>query len=82
MLSQIKKIFKTFPAIDKAWIYGSFARGDDRPDSDIDLAVKTDDSFSYFDLAEDSAYHRAKDQPESRYRIFRFFVLYVYARLV
>ena len=52
MLSQIKKIFKTFPAIDKAWIYGSFARGDDRPDSDIDLAVKTDDSFSYFDLAE------------------------------
>ena len=52
ILSQIKKIIKSFPGIHKAWIYGSFARGDDKPDSDIDLAVKTDDSFSYFDLAE------------------------------
>jgi predicted nucleotidyltransferase/plasmid maintenance system antidote protein VapI len=52
ILSQIKKIIKTFPGIHKAWIYGSFARGDDKPDSDVDIAIKTDDSFSYFDLAE------------------------------
>lgn len=52
ILSQIKKIIKTFPGIHKAWIYGSFARGDDRPESDIDITVKTDDTFSYFDLAE------------------------------
>lgn len=52
ILAQIKKIITTFPGIDKAWIYGSFARGDDKPGSDIDLAVKTDDSVSYFDLAE------------------------------
>ncbi len=52
LLSQIKKIIATFPGIHKAWIYGSFARGDDRPESDIDIAVKTDDTFSYFDLAE------------------------------
>lgn len=49
---QIIKVIKTFSAIRKAWIYGSFSRGDDRPDSDIDIAIETDNSFSYFDLAE------------------------------
>jgi predicted nucleotidyltransferase len=49
---KIKKIIESFTAIRKAWIYGSFARGDDRPGSDIDIAIETDDSFSYFDLAE------------------------------
>jgi len=43
---------KNFPLIEKAWIYGSFARGDDSPKSDIDVALKTSDLFSYFDLAE------------------------------
>jgi predicted nucleotidyltransferase len=38
--------------IEKAWIYGSFARGDDTPGSDIDIAVQTGKEFSYFDLAE------------------------------
>jgi predicted nucleotidyltransferase len=38
--------------IEKAWIYGSFARGDDTPLSDIDIAVQTGNEFSYFDLAE------------------------------
>ena len=32
--------------------YGSFSRKDDGPGSDIDIAVKTDKGFSYFDLAE------------------------------
>ena len=41
-----------FPEIEKAWLYGSFARADDNANSDIDIAFKTDDSFSYFDLAE------------------------------
>lgn len=48
----IKKIIEPFIAIRKAWIYGSFARGDDKPGSDIDIAIEADDSFSYFDLAE------------------------------
>ncbi|HBE42667.1 MAG TPA: hypothetical protein DDW27_15985, partial [Bacteroidales bacterium] len=26
--------------VSKAWIFGSFARGDDEPDSDVDLMVK------------------------------------------
>jgi len=41
-----------FNSIHAAWIYGSFSRGDDGPKSDIDIAIKTDDKFSYFDLAE------------------------------
>ncbi len=52
ILTTIKKIIEPFTAIRKAWIYGSFARGDDRPGSDIDIAIEADDSFSYFDLAE------------------------------
>ena len=41
-----------FDSIHSAWLYGSFARGNDGPKSDIDIAIKTDEKFSYFDLAE------------------------------
>ena len=41
-----------FPTIKKAWIFGSFSRETDGPSSDIDMAIQTDDSFSYFDLSE------------------------------
>ena len=41
-----------FSKVSSAWIYGSFSREDDRSGSDIDIAVKTDKGFSYFDLAE------------------------------
>ena len=51
-LREVIKEIKEFSLIEKAWIYGSFAREDDGPKSDIDIALKTDDSFSYFDLAE------------------------------
>ncbi len=49
---QIISKLQQFPEIRHAWIYGSFSRQDDRPGSDIDLAVETDAGFSYFDLAE------------------------------
>ncbi len=51
----IKKIairLKQFSKVRNAWIYGSFSREDDGSKSDIDIAVKTDEGFSYFDLAE------------------------------
>ncbi|MCK9640416.1 MAG: nucleotidyltransferase domain-containing protein [Prolixibacteraceae bacterium] len=41
-----------FNSIHAAWIYGSFSRGDDGPKSDIDIAIRLDEKFSYFDLAE------------------------------
>ncbi len=52
ILQELIKGIKKFSMIEKAWIYGSFAREDDGPKSDIDIALKTEDSFSYFDLAD------------------------------
>ena len=52
IISRLSKTLKRFPKVSKAWIYGSFSRKDDGPESDIDMAVKTDGGFSYFDLAE------------------------------
>lgn len=34
----IKEYFKTQP-IEKAWVFGSFSRGEERADSDIDILV-------------------------------------------
>jgi predicted nucleotidyltransferase len=54
--NKIKNLLTTaisdFNSIHAAWVYGSFSRGDDGPRSDIDIAIKTDERFSYFDLAE------------------------------
>ena len=52
IISKLKTVFSKFNKIEKAWIYGSFARKDDKADSDIDIAIKTDETISYFDLAE------------------------------
>jgi predicted nucleotidyltransferase len=52
VLKKIRKGIKKFPQIEKAWIYGSFAREDDGPKSDVDIALQTGVSFTYFDLAE------------------------------
>ena len=52
LLKEVVKGIKKFPLIEKAWIYGSFSREDDGPKSDIDIALKTKEAFSYFDLAE------------------------------
>ena len=52
IIAKIIQILKQFPKVSKAWLYGSFSRKDDMPESDIDIALKTDKGFSYFDLAE------------------------------
>ena len=59
VLKKIREFLGQSGKIEKAWIYGSFARGDDGPLSDIDIAVKPDNDFSYFDLAE-IQYHLEK----------------------
>ena len=40
---EIADYFKTQPVL-KAWLFGSFARGEERPDSDVDLLVEFDHS--------------------------------------
>ena len=34
----IQEYFKTKP-VDKAWMFGSFSRGEEQPDSDVDILV-------------------------------------------
>lgn len=34
----IKEYFKTQP-VEKAWVFGSFSRGEERPESDVDIMI-------------------------------------------
>ena len=43
MTEQIAEYFKTQPVL-KAWIFGSFSRGEQTPESDIDILVVLDES--------------------------------------
>ena len=52
LLRKLINAIKKFSMIEKAWIYGSFAREDDGPKSDIDIVLETKTGFSYFDLAD------------------------------
>ena len=52
LVKHLTEGIQKFPLIEKAWLYGSFSRQEDGPKSDIDIALKTDPAFSYFDMAE------------------------------
>ena len=43
MRETLANYFKTQPVL-KVWLFGSFARGEDTPASDVDLLVVLDDS--------------------------------------
>lgn len=43
MTQQIVKYFKTQPVV-KAWLFGSYSRGEQRPWSDVDILVQYDRS--------------------------------------
>ena len=43
MTQQIAEYFKTQPVL-KAWFFGSFARGEETPESDVDILVEFDHS--------------------------------------
>ncbi|MBR4757595.1 MAG: nucleotidyltransferase domain-containing protein [Bacteroidaceae bacterium] len=49
----IAEYFKTQPVL-KAWLFGSYARGEEREDSDVDILILPDKSqhFSLFTLSE------------------------------
>lgn len=42
MLQTIRDFFATQP-VQRAWIFGSYARGEEREDSDVDILVDFDD---------------------------------------
>ncbi len=42
MTKKIAEYFKTQPVV-KAWLFGSYARGEETKDSDVDLLVEYDD---------------------------------------
>ena len=54
IIEKIKKYFIHEKKIVKAWLFGSFARGEEDYKSDIDLMIQVadDSGFSLFDLAE------------------------------
>ncbi len=54
VISQFKDYFETQPLASKAWLFGSVARGDNTPESDIDIYidVPAEVTFTLFDLAE------------------------------
>lgn len=39
LTKKLQEYFKTKP-ISKAWVFGSYARGEERPDSDVDILVE------------------------------------------
>ena len=41
MTKTIAEYFKTQPVL-KAWLFGSYSRGEERPDSDVDIMVTLD----------------------------------------
>ncbi len=51
MTQKIAEYFKTQPVL-KAWLFGSYSRGEERPDSDVDILFVPDMSrkFSLFTL--------------------------------
>jgi predicted nucleotidyltransferase/plasmid maintenance system antidote protein VapI len=46
IIEMLRDFFKKDGRIAKAWVFGSFARGEDRPDSDIDLIVSYSEKAS------------------------------------
>ena len=43
MTKMLAEYFKTQPVL-KAWLFGSYSRGEERPDSDVDILVSLDHS--------------------------------------
>ena len=56
MTDLIADYFKTKPVL-KAWLFGSYSRGEERPDSDVDILVMLDHSqpigLEFFGMYED-----------------------------
>jgi predicted nucleotidyltransferase len=52
IVRELKAVFKKFPQIQKAWIFGSYARSEMTSKSDIDVVITVGKGFTYFQLAD------------------------------
>jgi len=56
MVNKLGKYFATQPVV-KAWVFGSFSRGEETPSSDVDIIVVLDRSqpvgLKFFGMCED-----------------------------
>lgn len=56
MTQMLAEYFKTQPVL-KAWLFGSYSRGEEKPDSDVDILVVLDHSqpvgLRFFGMYED-----------------------------
>ncbi len=54
VVSAIKTALKQDGRVEGAWLFGSLARGESRPDSDVDIMVELNKKkkYSFFDLAD------------------------------
>jgi len=54
VIKKLKEYLRTHDMVKRAWLFGSYARDDQGPDSDVDLLVQVPQkkSLSLFDLAE------------------------------
>jgi len=52
MINKLREFFPAYP-VDKAWVFGSYARGDETRKSDIDILVRFDKDakINLFDYA-------------------------------
>ena len=61
MTEQIAEYFKTQPVL-KAWLFGSFARGEETLDSDVDILVRFDRTTSPIGLLAYMRMHRELEE--------------------
>jgi predicted nucleotidyltransferase len=63
-IDALRRFFRNKP-VEKAYVFGSFARGDARADSDLDLLIELSSpmGFNFFGMADDleSLLHRKVD---------------------
>lgn len=54
LFDRIKNYFQSHEAVKSAWIFGSYARNDEQPGSDIDILidVRPDQKFTLYDMAQ------------------------------
>jgi len=54
VVSAIKKVLMQDGRVECAWLFGSIARGESRPDSDVDIMIELNKKgkYSFFDLAD------------------------------